>query len=315
VSAAVTALPATAAPDLDGDRLSDLTVWRPGNGTWYWLTSSTGLSYASAGNKQWGTQGDVPLSGDIDGDGIADLVIWRAGMWYWLTSTTGYNYASAGARQWGNASLGDVPMLADIDGDRKADLIVWRASTGTWHWLTSMSGYNTAAAGAKQWGNLSLGDVPLKTDVDGDGKLDLTLWRASSGTWFWLTSSSGYDYAAGGSKQWGSQSAGDVPLTGDLDGDGRTDLAVWRASSGTWFWLTSASGYNYSSGGAKQWGAQAQGDVPYLTDLDGDGRADLTVWRASSGTWFWLRSSSGYDYASAGSRQWGAPNLDVPVVK
>jgi len=38
------------------------------------------------------------------------------------------------------------------------------------------------------------------------------VWRASTGTWFWLTSSSGYSYKAGGSRQWGSLVAGDVPM-------------------------------------------------------------------------------------------------------
>src|SRR5260370_34211038 len=105
-----------------------------------------------------------------------------------------------------------VRLMADIDGDGKADLVVWRASTGTWFWLTSSSGYNYAASGQKQWGNQSLGDVPLLGDLDGDHRSDLTVWRASSGTWFWLTSSSGYSYAAQGQKQWGNTSLGDLPM-------------------------------------------------------------------------------------------------------
>ena len=40
---------------------------------------------------------------------------------------------------------------------------------------------------------------------------------------------------------WGGQ--GDVPLLGDLDGDHRADIAVWRPSTGQWFWLKSTSGF------------------------------------------------------------------------
>src|SRR5262249_6741046 len=154
---------------------------------------------------------------DVDGDGKADLIIWRpvasnagpAGVWFWLSSN--YGYTQGGNRQWGNASLGDQPLLGDFDGDGMADLTVWRASTGTWFWLTSSSGYNVTTPGMKQWGNTSLGDLPLVGDMDGDGTSDLVLWRASTGTFFWLTSSSGYSYTAQGNKQWGTQAQGDIP--------------------------------------------------------------------------------------------------------
>jgi hypothetical protein len=304
--------------DLDGDHIGDLTVWRPGNGTWFTLTSSSGFAYSSQMMHQWGnqSQGDVPMMGDIDGDSIADVAVWRAstGTWYWLTSSTGYASSSAGIKQWGNQSAGDVPMLGDIDGDGKMDLVLWRASTGTWFWLTSSSGYDYNSSGAKQWGSQASGDVPKLADIDGDGKADLIVWRAPTGTWFWLTSSSGYNTAAAGSKQWGNQSAGDVPMVGDIDGDGKTELIVWRAPTGTWYWLTSTTGYSASAG--LQWGNQASGDIPLLIDLDGDGKADLTVWRASTGTWYWLKSSNGYNTAAPGSKQWGSQAQgDIPIFK
>jgi hypothetical protein len=306
--------------DLDGDRIGDLTVWRPASGTWFTLTSTSGFNYANYVFHQWGNNslGDKPMMGDLDGDGLADLVVWRPtdGTWYWLTSSSGYSPVSSRVRQWGNNSLGDQPMLADMDGDGLMDLVLWRASTGTWYWLTSSSGYSYAASGAKQWGSTAQGDIPKVGDIDGDGRADLIVWRAPSGTWFWLTSSSGYSYAASGAKQWGNQGNGDVPMIGDLDGDSRADLVVWRAPVGTWYSLTSSTGYSYAQSGAVQWGNQSLGDVPLLTDLDGDGRSDLVVWRAPSGTWYWLKSTAGYAYASQQGKQWGSQaNNDIPIVR
>lgn len=207
-----------------------------------------------------------------------------------------------------------IPLAArpnDFDGDRKADPVVWRPGSGTWYWLTSSSGYSYAASGAKQWGAQSQGDVPFLQDIDGDRASDLIVWRAATGTWFWLTSSSGYNYLAQGQKQWGAQSLGDIPLLGDVDGDRRADLIVWRASTGTFFWLTSSSGY--VAQGQKAWGNLSLGDRPFVADFDADGISDLAVWRASTGFWYWLTSRSGY--AVQGQKQWGSAAAgDVPLL-
>lgn len=75
---------------------------------------------------------------------------------------------------------------------------------------------------------------------------------------------------------WGA--ASDVPVVGDYEGDGRTDVAVWRPATGQWFVkLSSLNAYSVLS-----WGASA--DIPVPADYDGDGRTNLAVYEPS-GTW------------------------------
>jgi hypothetical protein len=84
--------------------------------------------------------------------------------------------------------------------------------------------------------------------------------------------------------------AGDVPVPGDYDGDGRADLAVFRPSTAQWVILPSGTGQATFG----QFGLAT--DVPVPGDYDGDGRTDVAVFRPSSAQW-WIRpSQSGVAY-------------------
>ncbi|MDQ3714370.1 MAG: FG-GAP-like repeat-containing protein [Acidobacteriota bacterium] len=75
----------------------------------------------------------------------------------------------------------------------------------------------------------------------------------------------------------------------DFDGDGKTDLSIFRPSLSPEtpdFYIQNSS--NNSSANVA-WGSV--GDVPVNADYDGDGKTDYAVFRSSTGTWFILRSS------------------------
>jgi FG-GAP repeat len=63
---------------------------------------------------------------------------------------------------------------------------------------------------------------------------------------------------SGSADQWGS--SGDLPVIGDFDGDGRTDIVVYRPSTGNWFVLESST--SYTRWLTYQWGTT--GDMPVL---------------------------------------------------
>ncbi len=87
----------------------------------------------------------------------------------------------------------------------------------------------------------------------------------------------------------------------DFDGDGKSDITIWRPENGYWYIIRSSQGLNQV-----QWGAE--GDIPVPGDYDGDGKTDIAVWRPSRCYWYIIRSSDGIITYTL----WGALN-DIPV--
>jgi hypothetical protein len=265
--------------DYDGDGRTDIALFRPSTGTWHVLSSSGGPETATP----WGQATDVlpwpeytqtsrTAMNDIDRDLKTDLVVVRNNSWIVHKSFGGADISTTlGLSQ-------DLPLpTGNLGGNGVQELLSFRASDGTWR-NRSLDRDGTAGTETSlQYGEST--DVPVPGDYDGDGLIDETIWRPSTGTW-WSA------LAAGGelSVQFGEST--DKPVPADYDGDGRTDQAVWRLSNLTWYVHPSAGGADI----VQAWGGANDRFVP--ADYDGDRRADFAVFQ-QSGLWHIRLSATG----------------------
>lgn len=87
----------------------------------------------------------------------------------------------------------------------------------------------------------------------------------------------------------------------DFDGDGRTDVSVFRPDNGVWYIFNSSnSSYNFVNFGLGT-------DTPTPGDFDGDGKTDQAVFRPSDSVWHFLTKAGIYS-----SRQFGSAG-DIPA--
>ena len=275
--------------DFDGDGRADFAVTRNEGGLkiWYILQTTAGFR-----RVHWGTN-DVNAPGDYDGDGKTDLAIMRRSAvntcdfhvlrsldsGYDITPLPVFFESACGA------------MQQDYDGDGKTDpLNKDNGVAGNVSYRLSSTGENGSFSSPALDPGVKVGDT------DGNG-------RAEFASVNFNTRVVTFRHIAGGNtftRVFGLTN--DVFVPADFDGDSIGDLAIFRPSTGDWWWIRSSDGV----ANVAHWGLQ--GDIPVPADYDNDGKTDHAVYRPGSpnGIYYVNGSVTGFQ-----ALVWGIPGDSV----
>ncbi len=291
--------------DLDGDGKPEILFTSAGDSRVYYFknnSTSGSISFASSVFVATATTPAVLVLTDVDGDGKIDIAVSEA-----TTNTLGIlrnTSTAAGTISFAaqvTFATGTTPQglaVADFNKDGKPDLAVANGGTNTVSVFI-----NTATAGTITSSSLASG-VTFTTgtssaptdiqaaDIDGDGKPDLIVSNNSLGNISILqntisSTSTTITSGAFASNVDFTIATGPTGLyVGDLNGDGKLDIAVNNSGSGTVsVFRNTATPGTISSGSLATRVDLTVGTAPVganIADLDGDGKPEILV--ANSGS-------------------------------
>jgi len=185
----------------------------------------------------------IPLMGDFNGDRRTDIAVVvpedagarKAGEVYVLMSS-GTAFYTASRWATGFCRGDEWPIVGDFDGDGKDDLAVFVRSSDSGdregNVAVSLSTGNSFKTKTRWHDRFCvLGEIPLAGDFNGDGKDDIVTFCRNEypdkpgGVYVALSNGRGFDPG----KVWSNFFCigNEIPMTGDFDGDGRTDIAAF----------------------------------------------------------------------------------------
>ncbi|PZN81555.1 MAG: hypothetical protein DM484_08290, partial [Candidatus Methylumidiphilus alinenensis] len=334
--------------DVNGDGKTDI-IFQDGyhTGVWYLPGGQSAWVVWSPQSLNWPTLGDLAgnylagnrtYTGDVNGDGKTDLIYqdgYHTGVWYLPGGQSTWVVWSPQSTNW--PTLGDLAGLrtytGDVNGDGKTDLIYQDGyHTGVWYLAGGQSTWAVWSPQSINWptlgdlaGNYLAGNRTYTGDVNGDGKTDLIYQDGyHTGVWYLPGGQSTWVVWSPQSTNWPTLGdlAGLRTYTGDVNGDGKTDLiyqdgyhtGVWYLAGGQSTWAVwSPQSINWPTLGDLA-GNYLAGNRTYTGDVNGDGKTDLifqdgyhtgvwylpggqstwVVWNPQSVNWPTIGADSGY---------------------
>ena len=203
------------------------------NQSWDWNGTEPGNDIL--GEFGIGLVGEVPVTGDWNGDGVTDIGVYLDGIWY-LDMNNNWQWDGEEVDVkgvFGIGLTGEVPVTGDWNGDGITEIgvyldgIWYLEANRSWEW----EGEETDTYGV--FGIGLVGEVPVAGDWNGDGITEIGVYL--DGIWY-LDANRSWEWEGDQVDTYGVFGiglTGEVPVAGDWNGDGITEIGVYL--DGIWY--------------------------------------------------------------------------------
>ena len=225
------------------------------NGNGAWNGASVDRQY------NFGITGDIPITGDWNNNGISEIGVFRPsthlfyldyngnGAWNGAATDSSYNFGITG----------DIPISGDWNHDGISEIGVFRPSTHLFYLDYNGNGVWTGAAVDRSYNFGITGDIPITGDWNNNGMSEIGVFRPSTHLFYLDYNGNGVWNGAAVDRTYNFGITGDIPITGDWNGDRKTEIGVVLGSRN---WYLDSSGNGVWGSGDTTYGFGVAGDIP-----------------------------------------------------
>jgi hypothetical protein len=287
--------------NVDADPAEELGITRRADsGVRAWVVdraSSGAFAATPVGNSaQWGSGNyatDIAF-GDSDGDGRDEVAVTRratsnARFFLYDDAATGFAELANGGQTWGEDSYATAAAFGDVNGDGTEELAIGRRADEHARFLiygfVAGTGLRQFGTGGDAWSSNAFVTDLAFGQFDSDQRMELGVVRSTdvNARYFVFDDErANYRELLAGGDQWGSGYYATGIAFGDVDRDGRDELAVSRFTRrNERFWIIDdlQEGFLELYAGGNRWGDDSYATSVALGDVSGDRCADFGVAR------------------------------------
>jgi len=185
-------------------------------------------------------------------------------------------------RQYNFGITGDTPVSGDWNNDGISEIGVFRPSTHLFYLDYTGNGAWNGAVTDKSYNFGISGDTPISGDWNSDGRTEIGVFRNSTHLFYLDYNGNGAWNGAALDKSYNFGISGDIPITGDWNLDGKSEIGVFRNSTHLFYLDYNGNGVWNGAVTDKSYNFGISGDIPISGDWNANGTTEIGVFRNST---------------------------------